>query len=129
MFLFCTFSESADVTPPNTDSDSVRQEGGCFEPPNVGRQCEGEQTPRNPGQRYTFMAATNTCIEFTYSGCGGNGNNYDNVALCQLICIEGTACLKTSTNHTTLIFSSRNHITATLFATPPLTTLNRHFLR
>lgn len=36
--------------------------------------------------RYYFNKCTGACEEFTYGGCGGNGNNFSNLIDCQNQC-------------------------------------------
>ena len=51
----------------------------CFHPLSVG-SCSGRF------RRFHFDNATNSCREFLYTGCGGNGNNYENGEHCKSIC-------------------------------------------
>lgn len=50
---------------------------------------------RDPGPcmaafpRWYFDTATDSCKQFTYGGCDGNGNNFKTVIDCQEKCIEG----------------------------------------
>jgi hypothetical protein len=37
-------------------------------------------------QRFYFDAETMTCTNFSYSGCKGNANNFQNVAACRARC-------------------------------------------
>ena len=39
--------------------------------------------------RFYFDAATKTCKEFVYGGCGGNANNYQSIEECQDTCTKG----------------------------------------
>lgn len=36
--------------------------------------------------RYYYDAASGRCNPFTYSGCGGNANNFQSLASCQATC-------------------------------------------
>ncbi|RCN50676.1 Kunitz/Bovine pancreatic trypsin inhibitor domain protein [Ancylostoma caninum] len=40
-----------------------------------------------PSIRYHLDAKTLTCLPFKYSGCGGNGNNFESSARCQIKCL------------------------------------------
>ncbi|XP_013390688.1 WAP four-disulfide core domain protein 8-like [Lingula anatina] len=51
----------------------------CREPKVVGH-CKGSHT------RYFFNSESNSCEEFTYGGCGGNGNNFGSLQQCQSAC-------------------------------------------
>uniref|UniRef100_A0A224YRV6 Tissue factor pathway inhibitor n=1 Tax=Rhipicephalus zambeziensis TaxID=60191 RepID=A0A224YRV6_9ACAR len=42
--------------------------------------CSGNYT------RYYFNATKNRCLRFNYSGCGGNGNNFEDIAKCRYLC-------------------------------------------
>ncbi|KAG8199929.1 hypothetical protein JTE90_006176 [Oedothorax gibbosus] len=54
-----------------------------------GNVCELKaETGRCRGSfpRYHFNKATGQCEEFTYGGCGGNGNNFETIEECQKTC-------------------------------------------
>ncbi|KAM9308074.1 papilin-like [Gastrophryne carolinensis] len=51
----------------------------CVSPPYTG-DCEALAI------RYNYDAETNTCNEFNYGGCGGNGNNYETLEECERTC-------------------------------------------
>ncbi|KAI1722806.1 kunitz/Bovine pancreatic trypsin inhibitor domain-containing protein [Ditylenchus destructor] len=38
--------------------------------------------------RFGYEAITNDCQQFTYGGCGGNGNNFATVAECRTACVK-----------------------------------------
>eukprot|EP00095_Tigriopus_kingsejongensis_P007489 maker-scaffold580_size130538-snap-gene-0.29 protein:Tk07489 transcript:maker-scaffold580_size130538-snap-gene-0.29-mRNA-1 annotation:"kunitz-like protease inhibitor precursor" len=38
------------------------------------------------GEKFHFDFQSHTCSKFVYSGCGGNGNNFDSLAECQSTC-------------------------------------------
>ncbi|KRG03316.1 kunitz-type serine protease inhibitor [Drosophila mojavensis] len=42
----------------------------------------------NSARRWSYNAATNTCIKFTYLGCGGNGNNFLTKSQCLRQCVR-----------------------------------------
>ncbi|CAM6004272.1 unnamed protein product [Sphagnum balticum] len=39
-----------------------------------------------PTTRYYYNMGTGQCMTFTYSGCGGNGNNFLTSSACQQAC-------------------------------------------
>ncbi|KGL99973.1 Eppin, partial [Charadrius vociferus] len=51
----------------------------CHLPPVPG-PCRGHFS------HYAYNPATGTCQPFTYSGCGGNPNNFKTVEECQQVC-------------------------------------------
>jgi hypothetical protein len=56
------------------------------------------KVPPDPGacgdsiQRYYFDPTAYTCLPFTYSGCGGNGNNFLTVSQCRVYCTTHIVC-------------------------------------
>ena len=36
--------------------------------------------------RFYYRSSTNTCLLFTYGGCGGNKNNFEQPTDCQRVC-------------------------------------------
>ena len=51
--------------------------------------------------RYAFNARDRTCREFTYGGCGGNGNNFESIEACMSSCLapgelDVTSCTEES---------------------------------
>ncbi|KAM9308073.1 kunitz-type serine protease inhibitor A-like [Gastrophryne carolinensis] len=60
-----------------TSADDPEKE--CVSPPYTG-DCEALAI------RYNYDAETNTCNEFNYGGCGGNGNNYETLEECERTC-------------------------------------------
>ncbi|VDN23732.1 unnamed protein product [Gongylonema pulchrum] len=60
-------------------------------PTDLGNICEH---PIDPGDctgvfhRFAFDSATGDCRPFTYSGCGGNGNNFGSALECRNKCIK-----------------------------------------
>ncbi|XP_013413857.1 putative Kunitz-type serine protease inhibitor [Lingula anatina] len=55
----------------------------CREPKVVGH-CRGYYT------KYYFNSESNTCEEFIYGGCGGNGNNFGSLQDCQSACARSS---------------------------------------
>lgn len=55
--------------------------GNCFEDSEPG-PCRGRFN------RHYFNIQSNKCESFTYGGCGGNGNNYQSLRICQNNCGE-----------------------------------------
>lgn len=54
-------------------------------------RCTGEAIPgpcKKNIKRYHYNAATNTCEEFKYSGCGGNDNNWVYRNNCVKVCVK-----------------------------------------
>jgi hypothetical protein len=47
---------------------------------------------QEPSPRYYFDASTRRCTTFTYSGCGGNDNNFDSLERCEAICFDQLRC-------------------------------------
>lgn len=45
-------------------------------------ECDGKFS------RFAFDEKKNDCREFSYGGCGGNGNNFATVEDCRNICIK-----------------------------------------
>mgnify|MGYP001797121405 CR=1 FL=1 len=39
-----------------------------------------------PSTRYGFYSAKGICVKFSYTGCGGNENNFPSMGRCQLYC-------------------------------------------
>lgn len=70
-FNDCKFSEC-----PPFDVDDI-----CSLPPTIG-PCEAAFT------RYYYNRKTGQCEEFTYGGCGGNENNFENMQQCQRACYD-----------------------------------------
>lgn len=58
------------------DRDSI-----CMQPKEVG-PC------RASIQRFYFDSNTKTCVEFSFGGCNGNGNNFDSIEQCSESCIS-----------------------------------------
>ena len=72
-----------------------------------GRACQLErskarspcqQSPRDPGRRcgeelvrYSYVAASNSCVPFLYGGCRGNTNNFRTFQQCRDRCKTGSA--------------------------------------
>ncbi|KAJ8267531.1 hypothetical protein COCON_G00127030 [Conger conger] len=44
--------------------------------------------------RYYYNAASKSCEEFLYSGCGGSGNNFITRETCTDVCVKGRKALK-----------------------------------
>ncbi|VDM84683.1 unnamed protein product, partial [Strongylus vulgaris] len=38
--------------------------------------------------RFGYDRASNDCRQFTYGGCGGNGNNFANIQECRNVCVK-----------------------------------------
>lgn len=57
----------------------------CLHPPRDGGECPGKFP------RYSFDPADNTCKDFVYGGCGGNGNNFASFGDCEAKCKYNTA--------------------------------------
>ena len=55
----------------------------CNLPPVVG-DCDAAIS------RFFFNSTTQRCEVFTYGGCGGNGNNFNDEAECSRTCQPGT---------------------------------------
>jgi hypothetical protein len=79
-------------TPPPKDAGGGGSQGGalCELPPESG-MC------RAAIPRWHHDAASGTCKQFTYGGCGGNANNFETQAECEQACGVspgggGTAC-------------------------------------
>ncbi|VDO85015.1 unnamed protein product [Heligmosomoides polygyrus] len=71
----------------------------CREPLNMGRK----HCTKRPTIRYHMDSATNVCLAFSYSGCGGNSNNFESYEACMNECrgreffsvaVEEMVCLK-----------------------------------
>ena len=48
---------------------------------------------RRENTRYYYDVTTGQCVEFTYSGCGGNRNNFRSQEACVRACGNGTATI------------------------------------
>ncbi|VDP18844.1 unnamed protein product [Soboliphyme baturini] len=46
--------------------------------------------------RYFYDKTINSCVVFNYTGCGGNGNNFDSILECQKMCLKIDSSLKTT---------------------------------
>ncbi|MEE6466568.1 hypothetical protein FKM82_006997 [Ascaphus truei] len=55
----------------------------CYSPKDEG-SCSASVT------RYYFNIGSKTCEEFTYTGCGGNSNNFVRIEDCNSVCKKGT---------------------------------------
>lgn len=53
----------------------------CYSPKDGG-ECSGNVT------RYYFNPRHKACEAFTYTGCGGNDNNFDNIEDCTRVCLK-----------------------------------------
>ncbi|XP_059251725.1 tissue factor pathway inhibitor 2 isoform X1 [Mustela nigripes] len=53
----------------------------CYSPKDGG-ECSGNVT------RYYFNRRHKACEAFTYTGCGGNDNNFDNIEDCTRVCLK-----------------------------------------
>ncbi|KAL4002748.1 Kunitz/Bovine pancreatic trypsin inhibitor domain family protein [Acanthocheilonema viteae] len=58
----------------------------CSLPPEQGNPCDTSSVTR-----FYFNVASKDCIEFTYSGCGGNLNNFATLEQCNSFCLS-SAC-------------------------------------
>jgi hypothetical protein len=54
----------------------------CLQPRNPG----GCQPANGLASRFGYNPATDTCVEFKYTGCDGNLNNFNSPAECSNIC-------------------------------------------
>ncbi|XP_033113844.1 TGF-beta receptor type-1-like [Anneissia japonica] len=52
----------------------------CNQPVHSGK-CEGIETVR-----YVYLPETKRCVQFSYSGCGGNDNRFKTKELCEQMC-------------------------------------------
>lgn len=64
---------------PAASNGTVSSGDICHLPPVPG-PCRGRF------RHYAYNSATGTCQPFTYSGCGGNPNNFKTVEECQQVC-------------------------------------------
>ena len=55
--------------------------GDCFAPPMPG-PCR-QRIPR-----WYYNTEKNICEQFTYGGCGGNGNNFETKEECERFCMR-----------------------------------------
>ncbi|XP_077862354.1 kunitz-like toxin PcKuz3, partial [Saccoglossus kowalevskii] len=65
----------------NSDNYGVCCPGDCCLPVNPGVPCEFKLLPR-----WYFDYQLNECIQFAYSGCGGNNNNLVTEEACRRHC-------------------------------------------
>ncbi|GMR58285.1 hypothetical protein PMAYCL1PPCAC_28480, partial [Pristionchus mayeri] len=70
-------------TRPSTFGSSKGREV-CNQKVDVGR-CQGSFSS------FYYEVATGTCVEFKYSGCGGNGNRFTSKAECEGLCVRTSA--------------------------------------
>ncbi|XP_069110582.1 actinia tenebrosa protease inhibitors-like isoform X2 [Argopecten irradians] len=64
--------------------------GDCYLPPETG-PCRGFF------RKYFYNASSNSCEQFTYGGCGGNGNRFNTYKECEAMCgdaVEADVCDK-----------------------------------
>ncbi|CAJ0592050.1 unnamed protein product [Cylicocyclus nassatus] len=54
----------------------------CKLPVDLGKKCKGP-----PQTRYHFDPETRNCLPFGYTGCGGNGNNFQDAQKCYTTCM------------------------------------------
>ncbi|KPP79602.1 hypothetical protein Z043_100811 [Scleropages formosus] len=62
----------------------------CFMPKMAGH-C---RTKRDAVSRWFYNSVSASCEEFLYSGCGGNGNNFESQGACQQQCMLGACCIR-----------------------------------
>ncbi|XP_069085493.1 kielin/chordin-like protein [Pleurodeles waltl] len=73
----------------------------CSMPQDDGQCTDGPS--RQPKQHWFYSAKHRRCIEFLYTGCGGNANNFPSQEECQSRCEVGACCYRTPTVSRVLI--------------------------
>lgn len=58
----------------------------CNKGLDAGVTCPDGQTGQ-PGEYFYFNFDIGWCEQFSYLGCGGNGNKFDTMDACEAICI------------------------------------------
>ncbi|XP_076799666.1 uncharacterized protein LOC143444348 isoform X2 [Clavelina lepadiformis] len=87
---FSSASERFMCTCPSGFSGSLceRQMGDLCMLPSLPGSCTGRV------RRWYYNKVTQSCEQFTYSGCGGNLNNFRNRQICNLRCAVGACCYR-----------------------------------
>lgn len=62
--------------------NALDEEDVCILPADAG-SCQNET---NSMRRYFYDIRRGTCLEFAYSGCGGNLNSFDDYQSCMAYC-------------------------------------------
>jgi hypothetical protein len=73
-----------DSAPPDASRDAAPDAGACGLPQVVG-PCEAAIP------RFWFNANSGRCEPFVYGGCGGNANNFNDIAACAAACAPAAA--------------------------------------
>lgn len=73
-----------DATAPDASLDATTDAGACGLPKVVG-PCDAAIP------RFWFNASAGRCEPFVYGGCGGNANNFNDIAACVAACAPGVA--------------------------------------
>lgn len=60
----------------------------CSSAPDQGKSCTSKSS--SPVSRWHYSDITKSCQQFSFNGCGGNGNNFDSQADCLSFCIPPT---------------------------------------
>ncbi|GMT09209.1 hypothetical protein PFISCL1PPCAC_506 [Pristionchus fissidentatus] len=73
----------------------------CHQKVDVGR-CQGSFSS------FYYEVATGTCVEFKYSGCGGNGNRFTSKAECEGLCVKSAAPAPAANAHSSPCFDRKD---------------------
>ncbi|XP_063871198.1 mucin-2-like isoform X2 [Scylla paramamosain] len=94
-FIYKKDCEEACLVPITATIEPVTQPAQCSLSLSVG-DCTNRMT------RYYYIPAIRSCVPFTYTGCGGNENNFLTKEYCEAVCLGITAAPSTHpTQYTT----------------------------
>ncbi|KAE9545903.1 hypothetical protein FO519_010885, partial [Halicephalobus sp. NKZ332] len=87
---FCVNAEGIEIDNSRIKGQKPDCEKIISASPQRTNECTGGSEPgpcTNEIQRWFYDEETQNCRQYTYSGCGGNGNNYPTEAACQRRCL------------------------------------------
>lgn len=82
------FGNSRETLPNLADSNSFKRSSISITKPLKCAEKTETGMCRAMFQRYTYNPSTDSCEQFIYGGCGGNGNNFITKNLCEKACLN-----------------------------------------